>query len=271
MIKQEEIKEFISKLPPAPKKVQATLKYLQAGDIPKAAKVAAEDMPLSAYLREIVNKPVYGFKREVKDIAQIFMVLGVGGSEQAIYSYLLKSISPSKWEFFDLNEKLFEDLQAELIIAWNDILSHLGIDDVDEKGRDIENSIALIPSSIVVCEALFGKHKKDIQLLHENREINLNQMLKRISGLSLFDISAYIAKKWELDELVVQIIKASSGDEKVENEIALKYGKWVHLLLFYFFSKPKYIQAKLNDFIEFHVDYVEDIYDEFIQIMGMEE
>jgi hypothetical protein len=41
----------------------------------------------------------------------------------------------------------------------------------------------------------------------------------------------------------------------------------MHLLLFYTLSQSKYIEAELNDFIDFQIDYVGDIYDDFSKIM----
>ena len=38
-------------------------------------------------------------------------------------------------------------------------------------------------------------------------------------------------------------------------------------LFFYTLSKPVYIEAGVNDFIDFQVEFVEDIYEEFNQVM----
>jgi hypothetical protein len=144
----------------------------------------------------------------------------------------------------------------------------MGIED-----KEIESAITLIPSSVIVCEALFSKHKNDVELLRSTKDIDLNTILYRLSGYGLFDICVMIAKKWEMDPKIELIIKASSGDasSKLDGDIEeVKFGKWIHLLFFYIVSKPQYIDAGLNDFLEFDVEYVDDIYEEFMEIMEIE-
>jgi hypothetical protein len=45
--------------------------------------------------------------------------------------------------------------------------------------------------------------------------------------------------------------------------------KWMHLLLFYELSQPMFVKASLNDFIDFQIDYVQDIYEEFSSVMEL--
>ena len=44
----------------------------------------------------------------------------------------------------------------------------------------------------------------------------------------------------------------------------------MHLLVFFVLSKPLFIEAELNDFIEFQVEYVQDIYDDFAKLMEIQ-
>jgi hypothetical protein len=83
----------------------------------------------------------------------------------------------------------------------------------------------------------------------------------------LFDICELIAKKWDMDESIGSIVQAASGLKPLEDENLNRLGKWMHLLLFYTLSKPVYIEAGLNDFIDFQIDYVQDIYDDFAVLM----
>lgn len=265
MITKEDIETYIERIPPAPEAVQKTLSLLQAGELGKAAKVASEDRALSAYLRDLVNKPIFGFKSEVKDIAQIFSILGVGSSVQTVYNYMMNLLSPKEWHFFAMNQRLFNDLQAELSSGWNKILAHLGI-----KDKDIEAAIALLPSAVIVSEALFNAHKADVELIRFAKELDLSTILKRLSGYTLFDISAMIAAKWDMPKKIADIVMAASGSQQVEDKEAQELGAWMHLLLFYTLSKPKYIDAGLNDFLEFNVEYVQSIYEDFTKIMEIE-
>lgn len=262
MITNNTINDFIDKIPPAPKVLQVTISLLNSGELVKAAQIAETDLALKAYLKNIVNKPIYGFKNEVSEISQIFGILGVSSSQQTVYNYMMTLLSPKKWELFHLKESTFHELQAKLSRRWKQILEHLEISDID-----IESSIALLPSSIIVAEALFNKKKAEVDLLRSVNDLDLNTILARLCKVDLFDICEKIALKWEMPSKISQILQASSGFKPSEDETLNTLGKWMHLLLFYELSQPMFIEAELNDFIDFKIDYVSDIYDDFANFM----
>jgi len=262
LITKEKIDNFIEKIPPAPKALKETLLHLGSGDLVKAANAAKEDKALSTYLKVLVNKPIYGFRNEVSDVSQIFGILGVSRSQQAVYNYMMTLLSPSKWVLFKLTRVLFYNLQADLSINWQKILNFLNIED-----KEILSSISLLPASIIVSEALFCEKKADVELLRSVNPIDLNSVLQRLCNMDLFDICEQIANKWEMPIEVSKIIQAASGMKPSEDVKVNELGKWMHLLLFYTLSQPKYIDAELNDFIDFQIDYVSDIYDDFSQLM----
>lgn len=264
MITKEKINDFIEKIPPAPKALRETLSQLNAGELTKAAKIATTDLALQSYLKSIVNKPIYGFKNEVSEISQIFGILGLSGSQRTVYNYMINLLSPDKWSLFHLNSKSFNSLQDTLSLKWNSILEHLDI-----KDKEIESAITLLPASIIVAEALFNEKIEDVKLLRSAKDIDYNTILKRLCGIDLFDICTLISKKWDMSENISEIIQASSGIKPSKKESVNILGKWMHLLLFYELSQKMYIEAGLNDFIEFQVEYVSDIYEEFISIMDV--
>jgi len=262
MITKDEIDSFIQKIPPAPKALKETILLLNSGELTKAAKVAESDLALKSYLKSIVNKPIYGFKNEVSDISQIFGILGVSQSQQTVYNYMVTLLNPSKWILFKLNTKSFHELQASLSKKWSIILEHLNI-----KDNDIYGAISLLPSSIIVTEALFNKYVEDVTLLRNTKALDYNTILYRLCNITLFDICEQVANKWEMNEIVPSIIQASSGVNESNDEKINKLGKWMHLLLFYELSQAMFIEAGLNDFIDFQIDYVDDIYEDFATLM----
>jgi HD-like signal output (HDOD) protein len=262
MITKEKIDEFIDKIPPAPKALRATIQLLNAGELIKAAKIAESDLALKTYLKNMVNKPIYGFRNEVSEISQIFGILGVSSSQQAVYNYMMTLLSPAKWQLFKLNAKSFHELQDQLTIKWQKILKHLKIENAD-----IQSSISLLPASIIVSEALFCEHIDDVNLLRSAKALDYNTILLRLCGVDLFDISQKIATKWEMPGEIAQIIQASSGVKPSQDEKIDLLGKWMHLLLFFELSQPLFIEAGLNDFIDFQIDYVNDIYEDFSTLM----
>lgn len=265
MVTHEEIKNYILSIPPSPTILKASLNALNQGELTKAANIASDDPALKLYLQNIVNKPIFGFKNDIKDLGQIFGVLGLAQAEQIIYNYMIALLSPKKWELFALEEKSFHDIQDSIGITWKKILEHKGV-----KDKAIYSSIALLPASIIVCEALFKDHKEDVTLLRSHKDIDYSTILKRLTKIDLFDLCQEIAKAWEMPEVITRIVLASSGKSSEEDKTILELSKWMHLLFFYELSQPLSVEAGLNDFIEFNIDYVQDIYEEFTELI-MEE
>lgn len=262
MITKDDVLAYIKKIPPTPAILKQTLTAINAGDLAKAAKIADEDLALKAYLKSLVNKPIYGFKNEVTDTSQIFGILGINGAQQVLYHYMLTLLTPDKWNLFDLSANSFQELQANLSHLWKKVLSHLNIDD-----KEIESAIALLPASIIVCDALFGSVIEEVQLLRSVKALDYNTILKRLNGMDLFDICHLIAKKWEMSPQIGEIVQAASGIKPSSDEQNNLLGQWMHLLLFFELSQPATATAGLNDFIDFQIEYVEAINDDFMQIM----
>lgn len=262
MITKNDINSFIEKIPPSPTILKQTITELNNGELTKAAKIASEDTALSAYLKDLVNKPLYGFKNKVTDISQIFGILGVSGSQQSVYNYMLTLLSPNDWELFKLNRSSFYELQASLSVKWQKILKHLNITD-----KNIESSITLLPASIIVSEALFKSVKTDVEMLRSVHALDYNTILQRLCGTNLFNICDQIAQKWEMPPIISQIVTCASGISPSSDSEVNQLGKWMHLLLFYELSQPVFINAELNDFIDFNIEYIDDIYEEFSNLM----
>jgi len=265
MVTKEDINSFIKRIPPTPKTLQATIQLVNNGELSKAAKIAQSDLALKSYLIDLVNKPIYGFKHDVNDIGQIFGILGLPASQQTLYNYMLSLLSPKSWELFKLNQNSFQDLQAHLSLKWQKILEHHGINN-----KEIESAITLLPASIIVSEALFKSKKADVELLRSVNNLDYNTILQRLCGISLFDICVSIAQTWDMPEEISTIVFSASGLDPASDPQINKLAKWMHLLLFYELSQPMFIEASLNDFIDFQIDYVQDIYEEFSQVMEIE-
>ncbi len=266
MITKEQISIYMQSIPAAPSVVRQALAHIRNNDLIKAAKCAEEDPALKLYLQTLINRPIYGFRNEVTNLSQIFGILGVSSSQQILYNYLLSLLAPKLWKLFAFTNQSFFDLQASLSRKWERILNHLGL-----LSSDNESAITLLPASILVCDALFGDHKTDVELLRSVKALDYNTILERLSGQSLFDLCVVIADKWEMSPEISRTVHAASGlDTNVEGATRI-LAQWMHLLLFYELSQPVYIEAGLNEFIDFQIDFVQDIYESFVQVVGYDE
>ncbi|MFA6144850.1 MAG: HDOD domain-containing protein [Sulfurimonas sp.] len=262
MITPEEVAFYIKNIPPAPSVVRQALQFARDGDLIKAAKCAQEDPALRLYLKTLVNRPIYGFKNEVSDVGQIFGILGVAATQQTLYNYLLSLLTPKKWELFNLTNHQFYDLQASLSKQWENILLYLHI-----KDKEIYSAISLIPATIIVCNALFASTKKEVEQLRSVKALDYNTILKRLSGSDLFDLAAQIGQMWDMSDKTIALIRSASGTHRDLLGEQKILAQWIHLLLFYEFSQSAYVSAGLNEFIDFQIDFVDDIYDSFSQVI----
>jgi len=258
---KEKIEQYIKDIPAVPENVRECVKYLQTGELSKAAKSASNDSAFSYYLIQLVNKPIFGFSHEIKDIQQVFGILGIEKALQIVNAYYAKLILPKKWKVFAITNAQFQALQANLIHSWNKILSY-----ENENNISLTSIISLLPASIIVCEEIFEDSIEDVELLRTQKALSYDEILFKMSGYRLFDIFAIICKKWELGDNSMKMIEYIS--KKIEDDTTFsKLAKYIHLLMFYELSKPIYVKAGLNDFIEFDVEFVKDVYEKFMQIV----
>ncbi|MFZ2889599.1 MAG: HDOD domain-containing protein [Sulfuricurvum sp.] len=266
VVTAEQISLYIQNIPPAPSILKQTLDHARKGDLIKAAKCAEEDPALKFYLKTLVNRPIYGFRNEVHEVSQIFGILGVSTTQQMLYHYLLSLLTPKKWQLFTLQQHTFYDFQASLSQKWEKILRHLGL-----LNHDTESAITLLPASIIVCDALFGAYKTDVELLKSVKALDYNTILYRLSKQTLFDLCTQVADKWEMPPAISRIVHASSGLDQDVSPEEETLAKWMHLLLFFELSQNTYVNAGLNEFIDFQIDFVQDIYESFMQVVEYDE
>ena len=260
MLTKQDIDKYLDSIPPIPQTIKSTLAYLENSDMVQAASIAKEDRAFVEYLSSIVNRPIFGFRDEIKNVNQIFGILGLNRAKQMIYSYYMQIIVPKEWEVFSFSNKKFQDLQANLMIQWSKILEEQKINN-----KDIEQSITLVPASLIVCEMLFRDIKDTITLLRQTNNITYDEILFKMSGFKLLDIVELIAKKWDFQDDTVAFLKKSFHDNS-KSELCLL----LRLMLSYEMSKPYIISSGLNDFFDFSLDFREEDIVKFQKIIGME-
>jgi len=259
VLSKDDIDKYLDTIPPVPNTIRLTLFHLNNNDLVQAANIAKEDKVFVAYLSEIVNKPIFGFMNDVKNVNQIFGILGLGKARQIVASYYIQLITPRDWEVFDFSNNKFQELQANLIIEWNEVLKELKIDN-----KNLQQSIALIPASLIVCEMMFRDIKETILLLRESKHMSFDEILYKMSGYRLFDIVLKIAKKWEFDDDIITFIKYFLQNKVVK--IEKKEIVFLRLLINCEMSKPYIVNSGLNDFFDFPMNFTEEEIALFLKI-----
>lgn len=261
MVTKEEIQHYLKNVPALPNVVRECLTHLQNGELDKAAAAAKSDQKLIHYLKQVVNSAAYGFRNKLEDEKQIFSALGSHKAKQLVYAFMIDASSPSQWSYFELTKNEFKSLQIEMIKDFNTILRSYKLENTP-----YQSASSIICAAVVVADQIFGDRKEDVAIVQQSQDLTLDQILQRISGYSFANLIAYVAKLWEAEEDVQQLLILSFGQKKCEGQVC-ELAKMMHLLLFKTFSKPLFIKAGLNDFIELKVDFIENIYENFNKVM----
>lgn len=256
MLSAEELDEYIAQIPPVPAILKACKSVLNEGDLVKAADLASKDKALMAYFKNIVNKPIFGFRDELKDARQIFGALGLNRTRQLFQSYYTLLLAPKQWSIFKLNNAKFQELQASFILRWDKILQSK-----NAVSNEHEAIITLIPAAIAVCESLFEKHRETIEIIKKTKAITYEAMLQKMSGYTFFDIVKIIATKWEFPEETVELFNDIKNSK---NEIII----YLLLLINYEMSRPICMESGINDLFELSLDFPPEIIGEFFTMMS---
>lgn len=268
MIKDKDIKKYLMSIPPLPDTLKQSIKALDDGDLPRAAKFAANDPALSHYLRDLISKPYFGFTHDVKDMHQIFGAMGLVLARQLLSTYMLNLISPQKWYVFDFDTARFQKLQIECIRTWEKILEKMRIDNAD-----VAMSAVLLPATVIVCEKLFAERKRDVTLLRETKNLSFNEILKRLADMGFYDLAMLIGKRWEMPGVTMKLVLLASGESSLKkvSEKELHVAKMLHMTFFYILSRPVYMKAGLNEFVDLNTDFIESIMDSFNDMVELPE
>jgi HD-like signal output (HDOD) protein len=239
LISQDDIKKYLSQVPPMPESAMAALKALKEGNLKKAAIEAENDFILKKQIEQVVNSAYFALPNKVEDTIQLFTMIGLEMAKSLIYSYIVSLLEPKEWKIFNIN---FKDFQAEFMSNYE---KYMILEFGKETYKKYPEIGAIIPVAVCVTDMLLGEKKEKLDIILQSSPIEIGTLLKRMTGMTLFSIAAKIAKIWELEEEKCEIIKKSEC-EVCDNKISAL----VHFLFFYKVSKPAFMD--LNSLIEFN-------------------
>jgi len=238
LITTEEIKNYLLKVPPLPESVRKSLLYLKEGELKKAAMEADKDLILKKQIYSFVNSAYFSLSKRVDDTIQLFSLIGVERVKALIYSYLVTLLIPEKWGIFNID---FKSFQATFMMEFEKFMKFEFNEKIYKKYAEIG---AIVPVAVCVCDMLFASKKEKVDIVLNATSMEYGILLKRLTGISLFELAAEIAKIWEMEDEKIKILKKSECNECKDEISAL-----IHFLFFYITSKPQFLD--INSLIEF--------------------
>ncbi len=239
LISAEDIKKYLSQVPPLPESAARALNFLKEGDLRKAALEAENDLVLKKQIEHVVNSAYFSLPNKVEDTVQLFTMIGLEMAKSLVYSYIVSLLEPKEWKIFNID---FKDFQAQFMSLYEE---YMILEFGKEKYKQFPEIGAIVPVAVCVCDMLLGDKKDKLELITDSAPIETGTLLKRMAGMSLFEMAAKIAEIWELEEEKCEIIKKSECVNCNNSLSAL-----THFLFFYLASKPVFMD--LNSLIEFN-------------------
>jgi len=246
LISKQDIINKIKEIPPLPKAVKETIEALKVGDLQKAADAADSDIVLKKKISSIVNSAYFGFTKKLTDTRQMFSAMGLEMAKSVVLSYMVSMLAPKEWKIFTKLD--FEDFQSAFL---NNVKEAIITETNENVYKKYSDSIAIIPAVVCLIDELLGSKKDKLDIIMQSSELDYGKILKRFTGMSLFELAGFVAKKWELDTDNINIIKSTECEScDIEDEEMKKVVASIHLEFFYLVSKPQFFD--LNSFIEFN-------------------
>ena len=246
LISKEDIAEYMKNIPPVPENVQKALEFLKEGDLKKAALEAEKDLILKKRIEGIVNSAYYSLSKKIDNMTQLFTLLGIEKTRSLVYSYLVSLLKPQNWKIFKIN---FFDFQSAFMGMFEKYMIFEFNEKIYKKYAEIG---ALIPAAVCVCDGILGDKKEDVRLVMNSAPIEYSTLIKRMTGLSLFELAAKISKIWNLSEEKAVILKKAECNQCKEKIPAL-----THFVFFYLVSKPQFMD--INSLIKFNPECIKII------------
>ncbi len=251
LITKKEIIEKIDAIPPLPEVVRKTIEYLQAEQLQKAADEADKDIVLKNKILKIVNSAYFGFSREVTQTRQMFSVMGVEMAKSVVLSYMVELLKPKEWKLFEGLD--FDAFQSFFLAKTKEAII---LETSEEVYKKYANLAAIIPATICLVDDLLGDKRTQVELLIESSGLNYGEILERFTGFSLFSLASFVAKKWELEKNIVELlefVECKNCDLKDEEQKTI--AATLHLELFFCVSKPQFFV--LNSFVNFNPEVIQ--------------
>lgn len=261
MLSSEDLNKYMDDIPPIPEILKQCKVALDDGDMTKAADLASSDRALMSYFANIVNKPIFGFRDELKNARQIFGVLGLLKVRQLFQSYYSLLLTPKQWDVFKLTNAKYQDIQASFIVRWEAILQKK-----DMLTQEMAAIVTLIPAAIVVCESIYKDHKETVEMIKSHKAISYEKILYKLSGYNFFDLVKMIAQKWEFCENTIELFDFFKTG-KVANEKQQEMMIYLALLINYEISRPTAMESGINDLFELDFQYPPEYIEFFYETM----
>jgi len=189
--------------------------------------VIAQDVGLSAVTLKTINNPAFGFRRQVTDIKQSIMLLGADYFRQVLeFDFIHQSVadhsSISLERFWDSSYQLA--LLTTYLIEYLKLKSDIPFEDAFAAGLFLDCGIPVMAERYDNYLSTLKEANKSTKKMFTEVEDDSHNTNHAVMGY-------YIAKSWELPDIICETIRSHHDDEFLESDRVSTRHKDLHGLL----------------------------------------
>ncbi len=210
--------ESIKSLPPLSKTILDINRVYadESAGIADLAKVIENDPMIVANLIKTANSPLYGFGKEIRNVAQAVSLFGMtmtrsialGNSVRKLLNVDMKPYGVTSDDFADVSSK-----QAKLMLSWYNTIDKEKADKLYLAAFLQETGKILISSDII-------QDDEDVSFKSEIETTNnIAQVEKSYVDVTTSEVTAAVFEHWGFDTMFVQMIKYADNPSSAPEDI----------------------------------------------------
>ena len=214
----QEIAERIKALPPLPKSFHSISVVCNnpESSVHDLAKIVEEDPMLVANLLKVANSPLYGFRREIRNVLQAISLFGMSTTRSLVTDMSIKKLLNVDMEPYNVTPEVFAQIsswQSALMMRWYKKVN-------PAMGETLFLSSLLQETGKILIADEVVKNDETYQFKSEiSNSSNIASVERMFVGVSSADITALIFEHWKFDALMVESIRFSDNYESAPEDI----------------------------------------------------
>lgn len=222
------IVESIKSLPPLSKTIIDINRVYadEEAGVADLAKVIEHDPMIVANLLKNANSPLYGFGKEIKNVAQAVALFGMSMTRSIALGNSVRKLLNVDMQPYGITSQKFADissLQATLMIKWYSKVDKQKADDLYLAAFLQETGKILIASDIIQ-EDEDTSFKSEVELSN-----NLAEVEKSYVDVSSSEVTAEVFQHWGFDQKFVEMIRYADNPTQAPQEL-MEYATALHIV-----------------------------------------
>ncbi len=205
---EQEIIKSIKNLPMIPDSIHKIQQICSDANssIADVIKIVEKDPILTANLLRAANSPLYGFSREVTNIAQAVSLFGMSTIKGFAIVTAVKSRVKINLSPYSLSEQSFlrtADLQNAFMVRW--------VSRLDKSSLSLLSPASfLLEIGVVILSSVLLEHEKQnefMEALNDRGKESVSDIEREILGMSSYQAASALFEYWNFDKSLVDIME----------------------------------------------------------------